>query len=78
MDQLRHANAQLRTNNSALRDAHASGVTDPEMINAGLSAELEALKATRAADRAEIDSVLAALKPLLGDNAGSEGAKSDA
>lgn len=78
MDQLRNANAQLRTNNAALREAHASGLPDAELINAGLSAELEALKATRAADRAEIDSVLAALQPLLGENAGSEGANSDA
>ena len=64
-DQLREANRQLRSNNAALRAAHASGVADPDLINAGLQAELDALTAVRAADRAELDGVLAALRPIL-------------
>lgn len=64
-DKLREANRQLRSNNAALREAHSAGVADADLINAGLKAELEALTAVRAADRAELDGVLAALRPIL-------------
>lgn len=65
IDQLTTVNSQLRKNNAALRNAHAAAVPDADLINAGLQAEIDALQALRAADRTEIDSVLAALKPLL-------------
>ncbi|MCA8883803.1 MAG: hypothetical protein KDA50_08680 [Rhodobacteraceae bacterium] len=67
--QLQMANAQLRQNNELLRAAHANGGADPALINDSLTAELESLKAARAADRAEIDSVLAALQPLIEETA---------
>ncbi|MCV6596392.1 MAG: hypothetical protein OIF40_04820 [Mangrovicoccus sp.] len=64
-DKLREANRQLRSNNAALREAHAAGLPDADLINGGLQAELDALVAVRAADRAELDGVLAALRPML-------------
>lgn len=65
VQQLQLVNAQLRQNNAALRRAHEAGLPDADLINEGLQAEIEALQAVRAADRAEIDSVLAALKTLV-------------
>lgn len=66
---LKSVNAQLRENNAALREANAEGVGDADLINAGLSAELEALKAAEAANRAEYDAILTELKPILEENA---------
>ncbi len=63
-DRLRLSNAQLRDNNAALRRAHSAGVGDAALINSGLAAEVEGLRATRAADRAEVDAILAALAPI--------------
>lgn len=65
LDRLRAVNAQLRQNNAALRRAHAEGLADPDLVNAGLQLEIDALTAARAADRAEIDSILAALRPIV-------------
>jgi DNA repair exonuclease SbcCD ATPase subunit len=65
IDQLRAVNAQLRQNNAALRKAHEAGMADPDLVNGALQLEIDALLAARAADRAEIDSILAALKPLV-------------
>ena len=64
-EQLRLVNAQLRQNNAALRRAHEAGLPDASLVNDGLRAELEAVTAARTADRAEIESILAALKPLV-------------
>lgn len=65
VQQLQHVNAQLRENNAALRAANAEGVGQPELINQGLEAEIEGLRAARSADRAELDAVLAELKPIV-------------
>lgn len=62
---LQKANAQLRDNNAALRAANAEGVGQPELINDGLEAEINGLRAARSADRAELDAVLAELKPIV-------------
>ncbi len=62
---LRASNDQLRESNSALRAANADGVGDPSLINTGLVAEVEGLKAARASDQAEVNAVLARLEPLL-------------
>ena len=64
-EQLRLVNAQLRQNNAALRRAHEAGLPDAGLVNDALRAELEAVTAARAADRAEIESILAALRPLV-------------
>ena len=59
------SNDQLRQSNAALRAANAEGVADPALINSGLEAEVEGLKAARATDQAEVNAVLARLEPLL-------------
>ncbi len=65
LDRLRAVNAQLRQNNAALRRAHADGLADADLVNTGLQLEIDALTAARAADRAEIASILAALQPIV-------------
>lgn len=65
VSELLRVNAQLRTNNAALRGALETGLSDPKLVDAGLKTELAALRAARDADRAELDSVLEALAPAL-------------
>ncbi|NCO87388.1 MAG: hypothetical protein GW886_12240, partial [Rhodobacterales bacterium] len=62
---LRQSNADLRDLNAQLRAAAEDGVAEPELINRAVMAELDALRATRAADVAELDAVITALKPLI-------------
>ena len=70
LQRLRQANAELRTSNTALREANAKGVGEPHLINKAMLAELEALRAARAAEIAEAESIISALTPLL-DEAGA-------
>ena len=65
LQRLRRVNEQLRQNNQALREANAEGVGDAHLINTSMMTELDALRASRAADRAELDAVLGELKPML-------------
>ena len=65
LQSLRASNDQLRQSNAALRAANAEGVGDISLINSGLEAEVEGLKAARATDQAEVNAVLARLEPLL-------------
>ena len=65
LQQLRHSNDQLRASNAALRAANADGLADPDVINTSMMAELDALRASRAADVAEAYSIIDALTPLL-------------
>lgn len=65
LQRLRQANAQLRENNQALRQANEEGVADPHLINNSMLAELEALRSSRAADKAEADAIVGALRPML-------------
>ena len=65
VQRIRAVNAELRQSNQALRDANAEGLGDASLINAAMVSELEALRATRASDRAEIDDILATLDPVL-------------
>lgn len=62
---MRKVSHELRMNNTALREAVAEGVTEPHLINKSMMAELEALRAAHAADRAELDDILAELAPLV-------------
>ncbi|MGR3436484.1 MAG: hypothetical protein ACU0CO_16620 [Shimia sp.] len=55
----------LRASNAELRDANAKGLTDARLINESLLVELEALRAARAADVAEANTLLAALEPIV-------------
>jgi uncharacterized membrane protein len=68
LQSLREANRKLRENNQALRLANAAGLADRDLINAGVEAELEALRADQAAGRAEAELVLAELGKLIAEN----------
>lgn len=70
---LRRVNGQLRESNQQLRHAVATGLADPGMIDHALKAELEALQALRAAEAAEMDEILAELKPLIAPGTGEAG-----
>lgn len=76
LQQLRDVNDKLRESNVALREANAAGVADPELINAAMMAELEALRAGRSVDLAEMGAVLTQLDAILGktDNEGNANA----
>lgn len=66
VQRLKAANAELRDINTKLRDAMQADLGDgAALINEALQAELDALKAVRAADAAEVDAVLADLKPIV-------------
>ena len=62
---LRQANAELREVTGQLRAAVAENVAEPELVNRAMQAELDALRAVRAADIAEVDAVMAELAPLI-------------
>jgi len=65
IQRLNRVNGQLRQNNHSLREANEQGVGDPHLINKAMMAELDSLRVSRDADRAELDAVLGELKPLL-------------
>lgn len=72
MQKLRHVNAQLRENNAALRAANAEGLADANLIDAGLRAELEALKVTRDVDVTELDAILTELRAVMTRSAAAQ------
>ena len=65
VQRLRKANDQLRASNAALREANEEGVGEPHLINKAMLAELEGLRASRAADASEAAAVLARLEPMI-------------
>ncbi|WP_322866146.1 hypothetical protein U5922_008050 [Aquicoccus sp. G2-2] len=67
LQRLRAANEQLRQSNAALREANEQGVGEPHLINKAMLAELEGLRAARAADVAETAAILDALGPLVSE-----------
>jgi molybdopterin converting factor small subunit len=62
---MRSVNETLRASNTALREANAQGLAEPELVNAAMVTELDGLRAARAAERAEIEEILATLEPAL-------------
>ncbi len=62
---LKGANTQLRDSNGLLRERNAENLGDASAIDQSMRAELEALRAVRAADAEEMDTILDELKPLL-------------
>lgn len=64
---LRQSNAELRDIAGQMRAALADGVAEPELVNRAMLAEIEALRATRAADRAEVEAIIGTLEPLIGE-----------
>ncbi|MDH3264938.1 MAG: hypothetical protein OEM24_13190 [Paracoccaceae bacterium] len=69
LGRLKHANHALRANAEAIRKAVADGPVGSEMLNAAMEAELEATRAAQAADRSELDAILAELRPLIEEKA---------
>lgn len=65
MLRLKKANTKLIEANRQLREGHEAKVIEPSAINRALLAELEALRAERAAEMAEMEDVLGELKPLI-------------
>lgn len=67
IQRLKRLNADLSEANRALGAAAAAGVAEPELINRSMMTELEAMRAARAAEIAEMNEILAELKPLIGE-----------
>ena len=65
LQRLRQVNAELRDINGQLREALTEGVSEPHLVNTAMLAELEALRATRSADAAEMDAILEELTPII-------------
>lgn len=65
LSRLQAVNAELRELIGKLRTALSENVADPDLVNAALQAEVTALEAARSADRAELDAILADLRPML-------------
>ena len=65
LQRMRRTAAALREQVAALRTAQLSGVTEPQLINKSMQAELDALRALRLTEVAEMDDILAALEPHL-------------
>lgn len=67
LQRLRQTTAQLREQLRALREAADAHVVEPQMINRAMMVELDALRADRQADIAELDEILAELSPLIAE-----------
>ncbi len=65
MLRLKKANTKLIEANRQLREGSEAKIIEPSTINRSLLAELEALRAERAAEMAEMEEVLGELKPLI-------------
>jgi hypothetical protein len=67
VQQVRQSNADLREVVGQLRAALSAEVAEPALVNRAMLAEIEALRATRAADLAEVEAVYDALRPHIGE-----------
>ena len=65
LQRMRKSAVQLRDQLRILHEAAAEGLAEPQQINRAMAAELDALRATRASEVAEMDEILAELEPLL-------------
>lgn len=72
LQRLRASNAQLRDMNTRLRTAVTNGIA-PELLDAAVAAEIEALAAQRASEAAEVDAIIAELKPLIAEDTHATG-----
>ncbi|WP_395002787.1 hypothetical protein [Cypionkella sp.] len=67
LGRLREALASLSDDLDALRGMAEGNVIEPEQINHALQTELEQLQASRAAEAAELASIIKALTPLVAE-----------
>ena len=65
LQRLRKTVAHLRDTLTAQNDSVRAGLTEPQVINKSLLAELEALRAQRRSESAEMEAILTALAPLI-------------
>ncbi|EEW25796.1 hypothetical protein [Rhodobacter ferrooxidans] len=65
LQRMRKTTIQLREQLRVLREAQTQGLADPQMLNKAMLGELEALRAARQSETAELDEILAELAPLL-------------
>lgn len=65
LKRMRNTTVQLREVLRILREASAQGLSDPHLVNRAMLTELEALRATRHTEVAELDEILAELAPLI-------------
>ncbi|MGB3148862.1 MAG: hypothetical protein WBA91_14060 [Paracoccaceae bacterium] len=63
----RQLNGDLNLSHQKLSDLVRDGLSDPDVLNTALVAEVEAMRASRKAEMAEVAEILAELKPLLGE-----------
>lgn len=70
LEKLKESEDRLQQDAQALRAA--GGEAGAELMNASLSAELDTLRAARAAERSEAKAIKAALEPLLTSDAKEE------
>jgi hypothetical protein len=69
LQRMRKVTVQLREQLARLREAAEVGTTEPHLINKAMLTELEALRAARASEVAEMDEILSELSPLIGAEA---------
>jgi hypothetical protein len=65
LQRMRKSTVQLREHLRVLHEAAADNLAEPHLINKAMLAELESLRATRHTETAEMDEILAELKPLI-------------
>ena len=65
LQRMRKTTIQLREHLRVLHEAAAEGLAEPHLVNKAMLAELEALRAARHLDLAEVDEILAELEPLI-------------
>lgn len=65
LQRMRKTVVQLRETLRSLREVQAGAVADPQLVNKAMLAELEALRATRLTEIAQMDEILAELHPLI-------------
>ena len=65
LQRMRKTTIQLREHLRVLHEAAAEGLAEPHLVNKAMLAELEALRAARHLDLAEMDEILAELEPLI-------------
>ncbi|WP_050523843.1 hypothetical protein [Pseudorhodobacter wandonensis] len=67
LQRMRKSSVQLRENLRVLHEAATKNMVEPQLINRAMLAELENLRATRHTETAEMDEILAELKPLISE-----------
>jgi hypothetical protein len=65
LKRMRNTTVQLREVLRILREAAVQGLPDPHLVNRAMLAELDALRATRLTEVAQMDEILAELAPLI-------------